>query len=81
MVEKMKKIHLLMASDDSADILADLQNLGVVHIDTGTVSDDSGIIQLGSRITALKKVNADLKPYSDHKRFVMNTLFPWNNLS
>ncbi len=65
MVEKMKKIHLLMASDDSADILADLQNLGVVHIDTGMVSDDSGIIRLGSRITALKKVNADLKLYSD----------------
>lgn len=64
MVEKMKKLHLLMTSEDSGTILADLQEIGVIHIVSGSVSDDSDLMTLGTRISALKKTAAELKKYS-----------------
>ncbi len=67
MVEKMKVIHILMASADSESVLADLQGIGVVHIETSSVIDDSGVMDLESRITALKKTNIELNKYSDEK--------------
>ncbi len=65
MVEKMKKIHLLMAAADAEIVLADLQKIGVIHIETGAVADDSGVMDLGSRITALKKTNFELKSHAE----------------
>lgn len=65
MVEKMKKIHLLMATADTETVLADLQKIGVVHIETGAVADDSGVMDLGSRIMALKKTNSELKSHAE----------------
>ena len=65
MVEKMKKLHLLMATADAEIVLADLQKIGVVHIETGTAADDSGVMDLGSRITALKKTNVELKSHAE----------------
>ena len=64
MVEKMNVVHLLMASADSEAILADLQGIGVVHIETSSVADDSGVIDLGSRITSLNKTCGDLEMYA-----------------
>ncbi len=64
MVEKMNKIHLLMAAADGSEVLADLQDIGVVHIETSAVSDNSGVMELGSRITSLKRTSDELKKFA-----------------
>jgi len=63
MVEKMNVIHLLMAASDAGTVLADLQKIGVVHVETSSYSDDSGVVDLGSRIVSLKKTAADLQKF------------------
>ena len=57
MVEKMKKLHLLMTSEDSGTILADLQEIGVIHIVSGSVSDDSDLMTLGDPHQRLEEIS------------------------
>ena len=61
MVEKMNKIHLLMAAADASAILAELQGLGVVHVETSQLGDDEGLLELGNRINSLKKTRSELE--------------------
>ena len=64
MVEKMNKIHLLMAAADGSKVLAELQNIGVVHVETSAVRDNSGVMELESRISSLKRTSAELKKFA-----------------
>jgi len=70
MVEKMNVIHLLMAASDAESVLADLQDLGVVHIETSSVGDDSGVMEMGARIVSLKKTLADLDKFAPEDKAV-----------
>jgi V/A-type H+-transporting ATPase subunit I len=65
MIEKMKKVHLLMAESDSGDFLDELQTLGVVHIESGRIDGDEGITDLGAKISAFKKTLSELDLKSD----------------
>jgi vacuolar-type H+-ATPase subunit I/STV1 len=55
MVEKMKRLYLLMAASDSDEVLSGLQELGVVHIETDSVVPDEDLEQMKRSITDFKK--------------------------
>ena len=65
MIEKMKKVHMLLTSGDADKYLAELQKLGLVHLQTKSVSGHSDIAALLGRISLLKKTFAALAPYFD----------------
>jgi len=60
MVEKMKRVHLLMAETDTSESLDELQRLGVVHIEAANLSSDSEISDLGELISGYRKTMVEL---------------------
>ncbi|KGM38316.1 hypothetical protein JY97_17005 [Alkalispirochaeta odontotermitis] len=65
MIEKMKKVQFLLTSGDSDKYLSEFQQLGLVHLQTKSVSEHPDIIALLSRMDLLKKTLAALLPYSE----------------
>ncbi|MDT8299028.1 MAG: hypothetical protein RQ801_12040, partial [Spirochaetaceae bacterium] len=68
MVEKMKRLFLLMAASDSDEVLLGLQDLGVVHIETDSVVPDEDLEQMKRSITDFKKsrdILEDRRPEED----------------
>ena len=68
MVEKMKRLFLLMAASDSDEVLLGLQELGVVHIETDSVVPDEDLEQMKRSITDFKKsrdILEDRRPEED----------------
>ena len=55
MIEKMKRLYLLMAASDSDDVLQGLQDLGVVHIETDSVVPNEELEQMKRSIADFKK--------------------------
>ena len=53
-----------MAASDAERVMSDLQGIGVVHVETSQVSDDTGVMELGNRIASLGKTSAELKKYA-----------------
>jgi len=60
MVEKMKRVHLLMAETDTKENLDELQRLGVVHIETAVLTLGRGVSDLGELINGYRKTMVEL---------------------
>jgi len=69
MIEKMRKVQFLLSSGDSDKYLIELQKLGLVHLQTKSVSEDSDVVALLGRLDLLKKTLAVLAPYSEDPEF------------
>jgi len=69
MIEKMKRVRILLSSGDSDSYLAELQKLGLIHLQTKPVSEHPDIIALLGRIDLLRKTSATLASYSEHSGF------------
>jgi len=66
MVERMKKVHMLLSSGDADKYLFELQKLGLVHLRTKSVSGHPDMADLLDRINLLKKTLTALASYSGH---------------
>ena len=65
MIEKMKKLSLLLRSDDRSVILRPLQDLGVLHIEFGKDSQRLEVLLLKENITKLERTHAFIKALTD----------------
>jgi len=68
MIEKMKKVQILLSSSDADRYLFELQKLGIVHLQTKSVSEHPDIAALLGRMNLLKKTLTALASYSGHGR-------------
>ena len=55
MIEKMKKLSLIIYHSSKDKLLGDLQDLGVVHLETNSSIQNEEIIAINEKITKLKK--------------------------
>jgi len=69
MIEKMKRVQVLLSPGDSESYLFELQQLGLVHLQTKPVFEHPDIITLLGRIDLLRKTSAALLSYSKHIGF------------
>ncbi len=61
MIEKMKKLSLLLRSDDRNVILRPLQDLGVVHVEFGKDTQRLEVLLLKENITKLERIYSFIK--------------------
>ncbi len=69
MIEKMKKLSLLIYHASKEKFLNNLQDLGVVHLEVNKSIHNEEITKLKDRLTRLKKIESILNVYSKKTKY------------
>jgi V/A-type H+/Na+-transporting ATPase subunit I len=68
MIEKMRKLSLLMLSSDTDDFLSELQKLGVVHLESEHFAESEELATLQDSILTLKKTESHLHDFKETEK-------------
>lgn len=74
MIEKMKKATLLIYHSSKDKFLSELQNLGVMHLETNSAVQTESILEIKERIVRLTKAKKILSEYVDKKELAKRNI-------
>ncbi len=66
MIEKMKKLSLVVLRSSHENFISELQELGVMHIEGESFADNQGITEIQDRIITLKKTEQNLHEHKEN---------------
>lgn len=66
MIEKMKKLSLVVLRSSHQDFISELQELGVMHVEGENFADNQGINEIQDRIITLKKTEQNLHEHREN---------------